>query len=93
MHGGEDRGEEKEDEKGPCSAVAAVMAHVLSVSSFRQQVPMQQLMSQSLPMPLLATFLANAWRYSSERHHCRLEPPAMEELATLMVSIPFKKAF
>jgi hypothetical protein len=36
-------------------------------------------------IPPLSDFLAKAWRASSKRHHCELEPPPMDELAALMV--------
>jgi hypothetical protein len=91
VDGDEDRAvDEEEEEDAPCSAVAAVMAHVLSWASLEQRLPMLQLgqmqqQSQAPLIPPLSDFLAKAWRASSKRHHCELEPPPMDELAALMV--------
>jgi hypothetical protein len=82
--------DEDEEEQAPCSAVAAVMAHVLSWASLEQRLSMWQLrqmhqQSQAPLIPPLTDFLAKAWRASSKKYHCELEPPPMDELAALMV--------
>jgi hypothetical protein len=84
--------DQEEKEEAPCSAVAAVMAHVLSWASLEQRLPMVQLsqlqqQSQAPLIPPLSDFLAKAWRASSKRHHCELEAPPMDELAALMVRL------